>query len=96
VLSVVLLRQFGLLGVAFGTLIPNTIECVAIIMPYALACDRRHVSAVYEAGRHTAHASRSGHGNCIGIPDRRLRPALLFDISLIVVPASACTALHIC
>ena len=36
VLSIVLVRFMGLLGVALGTLIPTTIICVGFVMPYAM------------------------------------------------------------
>ncbi|MBP7693801.1 MAG: oligosaccharide flippase family protein, partial [Anaerolineales bacterium] len=36
VLSVVLVRPFGVMGVALGTLIPNALEAFGLIMPYAM------------------------------------------------------------
>lgn len=35
-LSIALAPRFGLTGVAFGTLIPTAIECLGIVLPYAL------------------------------------------------------------
>ena len=35
-LSIALVRPFGVTGVALGTLIPTTIECFVFVMPYAL------------------------------------------------------------
>lgn len=36
VLSVVLIQFLGLIGVALGTLVPTSIECLLFVMPYAL------------------------------------------------------------
>lgn len=36
VLSIALARPFGLLGVAYGTLIPSVIECLFIVLPFTL------------------------------------------------------------
>jgi O-antigen/teichoic acid export membrane protein len=35
-LSIALVRYFGLLGIALGTLIPTTIICIGFVLPYAL------------------------------------------------------------
>ncbi len=34
VLSILLVRPYGITGVAYGTLIPNLIECIFFVMPY--------------------------------------------------------------
>jgi O-antigen/teichoic acid export membrane protein len=36
ILSLILVRQFGLIGVALGTLIPTTIICLGFVLPYAI------------------------------------------------------------
>jgi O-antigen/teichoic acid export membrane protein len=36
ILSLILVRQLGLLGVALGTLIPTTIVCLGFVLPYAM------------------------------------------------------------
>jgi len=35
-LSIVLLRRFGLIGVALGTMIPTVVVCLGLVMPYAM------------------------------------------------------------
>ncbi len=35
-LSVLLVRPFGVTGIALGTLIPTSVECVCFVMPYAM------------------------------------------------------------
>jgi peptidoglycan biosynthesis protein MviN/MurJ (putative lipid II flippase) len=35
VLSIVLVRRLGLTGIALGTLIPTSVECLLIILPYS-------------------------------------------------------------
>ncbi len=36
ILSLILVQRFGLVGVAVGTLIPTTIECLLFVMPYTM------------------------------------------------------------
>ncbi len=36
VLSIILVQWIGLIGVALGTLIPTSIECIGFVMPYAM------------------------------------------------------------
>jgi O-antigen/teichoic acid export membrane protein len=35
-LSLILVQKVGIIGVALGTLVPTSIECLALVMPYAM------------------------------------------------------------